>query len=300
MKSNWQFLVIALILGFYSWYSVSFEQKVNSTVQVRLETTNQPRDLVVREGLISTIDVVVRGPKSLVRSIDSRKIGYSLDLGALKPGENILNFTPDRIPLKGAVEVVEIKPPRIVIQAEEVARKEVPVTVAWTGNLASDWLLKEKLVEPPKVILRGPKSMVDKIGKLSTQQIKVEGRTPLMFEDSVSLDVPGDMSVEPAKVKTLLVFGPKTREIWIRAPLVLDKDSARRITDYEPKEVRLHLEAPLRLIDEDRLRDQVTAFLRIDPGLDPGRYTLPFQVRLPEHTTLLKTRPEAVEITIKK
>lgn len=300
MKSNWQFLLIALILGFYSWYSVSFEQKVNSTVQVRLETTNQPRDLVVREGLISTIDVVVRGPKSLVRSVDSRKIGYSLDLGALKPGENIVNFTPDRIPLKGAVEVVEIKPPRIIIQAEEVARKDVPVSVAWSGKLAPDWQLKEKLVEPRKVTLRGPKSLVDKISELSTQEIAVQGPTPLMFEDAVSLDVPGDMIAEPSKVKTLLVFGPKTSEIWIRVPIVLEPGSAGRIADYEPKEVRLHLEAPLRLINENKLREQVQASLRIDPDVDPGRYTMPFQVRLPEHTTLLKTRPEAVEITVKK
>ncbi len=300
MKSNWQFLLIALILGFYSWYSVSFEQKVDSTVQVRLETTNQPRDLVVREGLISTIDVVVRGPKSLVRSVDSRKIGYSLDLGALKPGENIVNFTPDRIPLKGAVEVVEIKPPRIILHAEEVARKEVPVTVAWSGKLAPDWLLKEKLVEPRKVVLRGPKSQVDKVDKLSTLEIKVEGLTPLMFENSVALDVPGDMSAEPSKVKTLLVFGPKTSEIWVRVPLEIEPASAKRISDYRPREVRLHLEAPLRLINEDKIRQQVRAVLRIDPDVDPGRYTLPFQVRLPEHTTLLKTRPEAIEITIRK
>jgi len=299
MKSNWQFLLVALLLGFYSWYSVSFEQKVSSTIQVRLETTNQPRDLVVRQGLISTIDVVVSGPKSLVRSIDARKIGYSLDLGALRPGENIINFTPDRVPIRGAVEVLEIKPPRMVIQAEEVARKQVPVSVAWKGKLASDWQLKEALVEPQQVTLRGPRSLVDKVDKLRTTEIAVEGQTPLMFEDTVALDLPGDLDAEPARVKALLVFAPRTSEIWIKVPLELDPSNAQRIVNYEPKEVRLHLDAPQRLINENTLRKQVRASLRMDSNVASGRYVLPFQVRLPEHTTLLGTRPEAIQITVK-
>ena len=64
-----------------------------------VEMTNAPKDLTIRKGLVSKIEVRVRGPKGLVRSLDRRKWTYSLDVSRLKVGENLVDIDRERIPL---------------------------------------------------------------------------------------------------------------------------------------------------------------------------------------------------------
>jgi hypothetical protein len=63
--------------------------------------------------MISTVEVRVRGPKGLVRSLDAKRLSYPLDVSSLKPGDNVIDIDSEKMPFSRAFEVVEIKPTQV-------------------------------------------------------------------------------------------------------------------------------------------------------------------------------------------
>jgi len=128
---NWKDIAIALALAILTWYLLTGREKVEAWVDMSVEMTNAPEGLTIRKGLVSRIEVRVRGPKGLVRSLDRRKWTYSLDVSRLKVGENLVDIDRERIPLSMAYEVVEVKPSRLILTVDRVSKKEVPVIAEW-------------------------------------------------------------------------------------------------------------------------------------------------------------------------
>lgn len=301
--STWHLALLALLLGFLSWYMVSFEQEVASTAEVRLEFTGKLKNLVVRRGgLLDRITVVVRGPRSLVRSLDSTKLGYPVDLSSLRQGENVVVFDPDKLPLAGGLRVTDIDPQRMTITAEELATRFVPVHVRWTGELDKIWELKKTDIIPDTILLSGPKSLVTAAEAVNTAEVAVEDAKPRAVETTVGLEPSGELVAQPAEVDVGLLFGPKTADVKLKVDLEAQPTLPKGVK-YSPGKMRLQLEAPVWLVDSrgratDELEKAVKAFVALPPDAEPGDYEIEPVIHLPEDTTLLEASPATVRVTV--
>lgn len=295
MKSKWQIALLSLMLGSITWFLVSFEEKVESTAQVRLEYIGQPQALTIRKGLADKISVRVRGPRSLVRALDAQKLGYAVDLAAIRPGENVIGLSVDKVPIPPPLEVVDISPQRLTVVAEELVEKTLPVRATLGGELNADWQLREEHVRPDQVQLRGPRSAMAKLEAVPTLPIPLGSDSPALYEGAVGLNVPEGVEVKPGQVDVQLVFGPKTELVWLSVPLTIHGQLPPRAR-LSAREVRLKLQAPLKLVGDKGLKDQVTAVVDIPTDLKPGTHHVPVRITVPEHVSVLETKPSEVTV----
>ncbi len=294
MLRNWKDIVIALGLAVLTWYLITGREKVESWVDMGVEMTNAPDGLTIRKGLISKIEVRVRGPKGLVRSLARRKWTYSLDVSRLKVGENLVDIDRERIPLSMAYEVIEVKPSRLILSVDSIARKDVPVSAEWKGALRPDYKLLELKVQPEQVELKGAEKLVRQMTQVRVSVPAEFDEPPAQWSEDVPIKLAEGMEANPGQVRVTMRFGPEVKTAWVRVPVRVELPSDLALASA-PKFVRLSVEGPvgqMREAEAGRDIKGLAAVVRVAPGAKAGTLSAPYELETPPGFRLVE-RPGA-------
>mgnify|MGYP006428390235 CR=1 FL=1 len=296
IHKNWQYQLLALLLAFFTWYLISGRERVETWVQMPIELVNLPERLVIREGMVNRLEVRVRGPKSLVRALNTKDLAYTMDMSGLEQGRQTLALQQQNIPISRALRVMEIRPSRVELLVDQVKAKTVPVTIDWTAELDADFQFIEGETEPQRVELEGPSNLVAPLETVPTKPVTVHGKRPRQWQSTVGLDVSPEVEVRPATVQVRLKFGPKTTTLWVKRPVRLTGRNAERIR-ISPESVRLHLELPLPLLDQENWREAIHVTIG-GSELGPGVYQRAFEIDVPEDTRILEIKPDQLRVVV--
>ncbi|MGM0645859.1 MAG: CdaR family protein [Thermodesulfobacteriota bacterium] len=296
IHKNWRYQLLALLLAFFTWYLISGRERVETWVQMPIELVNLPEDLVIREGMVNRLEVRVRGPKSLVRALNTKDLAYTMDMSGLEQGRQTLALQQQNIPISRALQVMEIRPSRVELLVDQLMAKTVPVNIDWSAELDSDFQFIEGETEPQRVELEGPSTLVEPLQAVSTKPVTVHGKRPRQWQSTVGLEVSPEVEVRPATVQVRLKFGPKTTTLWVKRPVRLTGLSKEHAS-ISPEKVRLHLELPLPLLDQEGWREAIRVTV---PGgeLGPGVYQRAFDVDVPADTRILEVKPEQLRVVV--
>ena len=137
-------------------------------------TTVEDGILVHASGLPSHVNVTVRAESENILNIASSDIKAFLDLSYYtKEGTYsvpiTLSLSADVV-LTDPVELT-VSPENYSVILEERVRRSVPVVVPTSGNPTHGYELKEIKVYPDEAIISGPRSMVENISQLSTDEL---------------------------------------------------------------------------------------------------------------------------------
>ena len=297
---NWQTVLLSIALAVFTWFLVTGREVVETWVDMPVVMTNPPEGLIIEDGLVDKIQVRLRGPKGLVGNLASQNLTYPFDVGKLKIGEQVMEIETSRIPLSSTYEIIEVKPNRLKLLVDRRVSKKISIEAAWAGDINPDFTLKEVAASPDTVNIRGPETLIRKITK--TRVVMEEDfpeDVPGSWAEDVPLELPEEVEASPAQVRVEALFGPKTRQIWVKVPLDVAPPDGYRVSvsqDY----VRLQIDGPVFLFRDDEFRKGVSASLLLPSSVKSGKLDLEYEVVLPEGCRLEKKNPETVTITLKK
>lgn len=297
MKSNWQYLALAFVLAVFSWYLVSGREKVDTWIQMPVEMVNAPQGYVVRQGMVNRIEVRVRGPRPMIRSIDMKNAFYPLNLAGLQSGLNVFVFEAGNLPLSRAIEVVEIAPSRVELLVDQLTTKTVLVRGDYEVQLHEDYELKRMELSPATVTIRGPQAVVEPIEEVRNQTVKVDGNRLPQWEATTGLMLPAEVEASPANVVMKLFFGEKVQEKWVEATVRVPEIEGKSVK-VKPAKVRLLLQMPVSMVREGLFSEKVGAVPKELDLLEPGTHHLGYRVTIPSGTFLMQTEPELIEVRI--
>lgn len=194
MKSKLGAALLAALISFGLWLYVitvvspdSTDTVYNIPIVFQNETALTERGLIITSDTDVSVDLTLRGNRSELRQVNSSNITLKVDLSRVyDPGVHLLDYT---ISYPGTVAqnafTVENQSPRYIgVTVEKLARQEIPVEVAYTGNLPSDYMSDKGnvVLSTSTIFVSGPESVVEKI---ATAQIMVDltDRTESISED---------------------------------------------------------------------------------------------------------------------
>ncbi|MGE0129173.1 MAG: YbbR-like domain-containing protein [Blastocatellales bacterium] len=138
-----------------------------------------------------TVSVRLRGPRDIVRSLVPNQLLVVADLSNKEPGERIIQLTADESSLPNNVKVLQIEPASIRIKLEPTAKKRVNVEARFLGQVEKGLEIYRVRLAPGEVEIIGPQSLVDKIDRVVTESVNLDGRKA-DFQTSVEVEVPQD------------------------------------------------------------------------------------------------------------
>jgi YbbR domain-containing protein len=297
MKNNWQYRVLALLLALICWYVVSGQEKVETWLEVPLEFVNLPQQMEITSGLVSKLQVRIRGTSNQVRSLNASRLAYKLDLGKIQVGSNVIPLVPESMAITSAVEVVEISPTRLELVADVMVSKSVPVRLDWKGLPGEDVQFKNATIFPEQVTVTGFASAMDGVESISTVPVQIPSDGNLMASGRARLLMPKDVRTPVSSVSYEIAFGLITQEMWVK--MSLEPVEYNSFTYFfEPKFVRVRLEMPVRLLKDKDWRD--TLHLMVDPGSNPaiGQSVIRPVPRFPAGVKIIEAKPEEIEIVV--
>jgi YbbR domain-containing protein len=201
---NWYLKLLSLALATALWAAVARTPMSEIGLSVSVEYQNIPPETdVIRD--TERVDVRLRGPASVLRTITSQDLSLSVDVTGIPMGEEqIVPITPDLVHAPIGVEVVRVIPARARLTVEPIAIESVQVTPSLVGSPASGYEVEGSTVTPQKVQIEGPSSRILRLETISTTDINLTGRQST-FTATVGLDVedpivlihnPGPITVE--------------------------------------------------------------------------------------------------------
>ena len=272
-------------------------QEMSLEIPVVLDSL--PEDLIYAGPALKNLTATVKGSRSALAQLATRKPVYTLDLAAVEPGEHSIPVHPEQLQLPDDVTVISIDTSAIHLVIEKVVQKELPIMVALTGNPAKGYSVTAATVVPANMVIRGPQSLLDKLTKVSTNPIDVTGAAePLKKEVAVALE---------DRIEIIFPKGVITTQIQVEEKVVTRKymdvlvegKNASFLFSITPPVIQIDVKGPVNVLD--KLVDHSDFSVYVDLAkLEPGVYVRRATIALPLNTTLVGVDPEIFTVNVIK
>jgi YbbR domain-containing protein len=195
--ADWGLKLLAFAITLGLWFAVT-GQRVPTTARLRrvplffvlppdMEISNEPRE---------EVDVTLRGSKRALESIKSGDVSLSYDASSYRPGERVVQLSPNNISLQlpegvgsEGVAVERIEPGSIPLRLERRIERELPVEPKRGGQVPEGYEFAGFEPLPARVRVRGPESHVAALERAPTETILLDGRTESFTATQIAIDI---------------------------------------------------------------------------------------------------------------
>jgi YbbR domain-containing protein len=156
--------------------------------------------------------VRIMGSNIILNSIDKKQIFFDFNRIEFQEGENFINLE-NQVKTPPGIEVIKITPSKLHLYLEKKSFKEVSIKVHYQGKPPNGYYFLKYETLPPKVIIEGAKSTIQKISRLDTEPISLNKR-----KETFTIDAPLKIDnlnivineTEPIIISTYLITNPAT------------------------------------------------------------------------------------------
>jgi YbbR domain-containing protein len=266
--------IASVVVALLAWLYVQSDQVLDIRLSVPV-TWELPDARMPTVPLPDTAVLTLRGTHAATRRAAEAGARIDVDLTALPLGEHRMDLgTVPTTGLSPGVEVVGVNPADLRFTLDEAVTRKVKVDPAQVGDPAPGFLIDGVTVEPPVVVLRGPRSAMANLRSVGIQPLDVTGlRADASFP--VDLDLPIGVAVADGEmVPTALVqVRPAIERLRFPAVPVYVWDHPDWRSSTATVEVMLEGSASTL---EDLKAEDVVAFVHLPEPPTAGGYEAPW------------------------
>ncbi len=295
---NWQILALSFVMAVGLWYAITVRERMEMQAEVSLTYRGIPDNLMVVDGLLKSYTVQLRGPRELVRALDTKTLSASVDLSVLRRGTNVITLSPPSVLVNSrALDVMGLSPNRLTLEVEAVMERTVPVEPRFNSPQLAQALKAENLrTIPAGVTIRGPESVVKKVNSLSLE-VPIDPQSEVgEREFTRPVAAPPQVSCSPGVVQVRYSISGIRGQLDVeRTPAV----NVRNAQNYHvvPGKVQLRVELPETLTTNKAYLDKIRVVLDVQSVPPGGRRIIKASVELPEGARLLGITPTTLTVT---
>lgn len=201
---NWHLKLISLALAAALWAAVARTPMSEIVVSVSLVYQSIPPQMEVYGDSTDRVEVRLRGPASVLRTVSSDDVSLAVDMNDLTAAdEKVLPLTPEMVSAPFGTEVVRVDPSQVRLTIEQRGRKSIRVEPRITGRPEKGFEIAGVVAMPDTVEIEGPESHVHAVEAFRTTPVNVAGKNST-FKESVGLDITDPLLRTP-KAKSVTV-----------------------------------------------------------------------------------------------
>ncbi|MEO8603464.1 MAG: CdaR family protein [bacterium] len=289
--------LVSLVIAVGLWFFVNAgERDSEMALRMPIAQRNIPTGLMLVSPRVDFVDLVVRGPRTLLSRIDPEQLSMVLDLDGVRPGPAVFRVTSDAMDLPRGVTVVRLMPSEVTLEFAPKLRKSVPVHVALSGKPPEGFRVTATRAAPESVEVIGPAREVETVKAAETSPIDLSVATAGLVERDLPLEAPSEyVSFSAALVHAQVQVDEIDRTRTLNGAPVVVRNSAWE-SRVRPATVQLTVRGPGSVVDALELEQGAVYIDASDE--EPGKYQRTPAVDLPAGVELVKQEPGAVDLRI--
>ncbi len=302
-KSDITLKIFAVIIALTLWIVVMRNENPEGTWEIRnIDVDFNNMEALEKSGLIimdpkeAFVSVEVKGRTSERKELLTENIKAVVDLSGYSEGER-------KVPIKVTIgeskmKVTNWEPKEILFNFDKIIPKDKAVTIRTEGKLAPGYVLGDVSVKPETILLRGPRTWVNKVAEiiadinLTDRKEDINVTIPIKLIDDKGENIIGGVTNEPSIID---VFIPvyKTTTIPIEVQTVNELPENYEITDIDIKPDMITLKGKQDVVN---LKSIQTKAIDINSFMED--IELLTELDLPDGVTLLNAN-EKIRVSLK-
>jgi len=301
---NWGLKLIALSLALMlEFYFYSPDNSITKNIPGLIRFSNLPADMVIVEppraagGIEAQIQI--RGPKPLVNQIFAKVRDVKIEAPlSLLPGSFPLRINPTDLDFPSGIEVIQVLPVVSRVKVEDMEGRELSLSVRFKGEVASGYELKGMKISPETVVVRGPKSRVQKLNSIEALVVDIAD-----VKESFSKDI----SIKPphSLIETNVTLAKV--EVKVTAKMGVKKLAESRVTLLTPKGYAATIEGSTKAVASvsgpqsllSKIVDSQVELIADASSLGAGVHRVPITAHLPKELSLFEVSPKTLSVRIR-
>ena len=199
--------LLSLLLAISLWSQVARDPMAEVEMRVPIEFRNLPESLEVDSASFTEAQIRVRGPGRVIHGLQVADVRAEIDLAGVRPGERTFDLTGRQVHVPQEVEVVQIIPGQFHLSFDDRATRTVEVRPSVTGNFASGLRVGQRIADPPKVMITGPRRRVEAVEAAITDPVDASGvMTRATFVTQAYVPDPLIQVVHPTPIRVTVIM----------------------------------------------------------------------------------------------
>jgi YbbR domain-containing protein len=254
-----------------------------------------PAGLVIVNQRPDSVQIEVRGPRTLLSLLDPDRMLLRLDLSGVTPGQAVFKIGPEMFNVPRQTDVARISPSQIVLDIDRIAERQVPIHVNVQGQPAAGYRVVSAKANPSAATVRGPSRFIFHTDSVQTTPVEVNG---------AKADVAQPVILTPPSER-VTITGPQAAEAMVSVDEIIADREFRglpvevRDTDYrvkvQPPKIAVTVRGPVNLLTGLNLHGSVYVTAE---DVEPGLRDLQLQIDLPDGIQLVRATPDTVRVRI--
>lgn len=299
------YLLIFIFIGSITGCST---EPVETDLLLPVEFSSIPFNLILTSPSVDKLEIRVRGNSEQIEKIKTIDLKYSVDLytdlASDPAGEKVyidprIYYIPvlkKRIFIPRGVDIISIRPSYIKVSLEKKAVKSFSVSAPYTGETAPGYVALSAMIEPSKIILTGPESVIESMKSLKTKPIDLT-KANESFKKKMSLDLKGlNLKSDPAIV-TVFIPVEKKQIIKLFENIPLELKNAKKTDSVIPSKIRLTIKGGYDMLNRKEIIEKIKVSIDVQ-GLKPGVYVRSAVIDLPLELIMTDAEPEIFTVKI--
>ena len=295
VSHNLLWKLAALFASSTLWIAINgSEPNANRYLNLTVMPFGLSKQLVVADQDTWTVDVQLRGPRSILRTIEEEDHRVALNLRGAEAGDVSMKITAEMLDFPRRVRVVQINPPQIKVHVERLLTKSIPARAVLVPARRNGYTVSDATVTPPNVEVSGPSSRVDRLQVVETEPINT------FVDGQVEREVP------LAGAGKWLSYSPNTVLVAFAVSEVEGRRTVQNVavalraavpgSRLDPAAIEVRVRGPEHLLVSFKVGD-VASYVDA-AGLGPGVHTVTPQITLAEGFQLDAVSPAALRLKV--
>ena len=298
----------SLIFVFISIFTGCHSKPEETDLLLPVEFSSTPLNLILTSPSVDKLEIRVSGSKKQIEVIKTMNLKYSVDiytdLASDPAGEKVhldpkIYYIPvvkKRIFIPNGIKILSISPSYIMVSLEKKVVKSFSVAVPYTGTEAPGYVALSARIEPAKVILTGPESVIRSIKNLKTKPVDLTNVNE-SFKKKLPVDLKDlNTKSEPAIV-TVFIPIEKKQIIKTFKNIPIELKNAKKKDSVSPAKIILTIKGGHDMLNRKDTKEKIKVSIDVK-GLKPGVYVRRAVIDLPLELIMTDAEPEIFTVKI--
>lgn len=281
---------------------------VETGLLIPVEFSSVPLNLILTSPSIEKLEIRVSGNAKQIETIKNMDLKYAVDLytdlASDPAGERVfldprIYYIPvlkKRIFIPPGVKILSITPSYIKVELEQKVIKTIPVSVPYTGKEESGFVALSARVEPSKVMLTGPESVLKSMNNIKTKPVDLT-KVNESFKKKMPLDLKGLNTKSDPAIVTVFIPVEKKQVTKVLKDLPVELKNSKPGDSVSPATIVLTIKGGHDMINSKEIRDKIKVSIDVK-GLKSGVYVRRALIDLPLELEMTNARPEIFTVKI--
>ncbi len=195
---EWTLKLIALAITLGLWLGVTAQRAPAAKLMRGVALTFLlPENMVISNDPREQVEVTLSGEKNALEELIASNLVVTADVSGYREGERVARLTPENVTMNvpEGVRVVRVEPNAVPLRLEQRIERQIEVAARLEGAPVEGFVVRTVEITPGRVTVRGPASNVERLERVPTETISLDGRRESFIARSIAVDIEDEQIV---------------------------------------------------------------------------------------------------------